>query len=261
MDSERLLGAAVANNAAWCDAVCRSHGYPGTLGSRLWTSTGHGLRFYPNAVTLDPGVTEAEVLAAAAPSGPFAVKDSFARLDLAPAGFRLLAEASWIVRDGGPDGPPDDGLSWDKVTSPGELSDWETAWAGGGSGDGPVFLPGLLSDPRCAILACRQKDAITAGAIVYAAGRATGISNLFSAGLPPDRLWASIRQAAAGLQPYLPVVGYEQGASLEAAQQAGFRILGTLRIWTRPSPEPSPVPRLLPQRGKRPGARPARHSG
>ena len=231
-----LLDAAVANNASWCDAVCRSHGYPGAFGSHLWSSPRHRLRLYPNAITLGPEVTAPEVLAAAAPSQPFAVKDSFARLDLAPAGFGLLAEASWIVRDGGPDGLPDDGLSWDKVTTPGELGDWETAWAGGGSGDGPMFLPGLLSDPRCVVLACRQDDAIIAGAIVYAADGATGISNLFSAGPPPDRLWASVQQVAAGLQPHLPVVGYEQGASLEAARQAGFRVLGTLRIWTRRSP-------------------------
>jgi len=162
-----------------------------------------------NAITLRPGVTAPEVLAAAAPSRPFAVKDSFARLDLA----------------------------WDKVTSASELADWETAWAGGG-GDGPVFQPGLLSDPRCAVLACRQDDAIIAGAIVYAAGRAAGISNLFSTGLPPDRLWASIQQAVAGLQPRLPVVGYEEGASLEAARRAGFRVLGTLRVWARPSLAP-----------------------
>jgi len=238
MHSMGLLGAAVANNASWCDAVCRSHGYPGALSSRLWSSPRHRLRFYPNAITLRPEVTAPEALAAAAPSQPFAVKDSFARLDLALAGFRLLAEASWIVREGGPDGPPDDGLSWDKVTSAGELSDWETAWANGGSGDGPVFRPGLLSDPRCAILACRQEDTIIAGAIVYAAGRAAGISNLFGTGLPPDRLWASIQQAVAGVQPHLPVVGYEEGASLEAARQSGFRVLGPLRVWVRPSPAP-----------------------
>jgi hypothetical protein len=238
-----LLGAAVANNAFWCDAVCRSHGYPGTFTSRLWTSTNHRLRVYPNAITLHPEVTESEVLADAAPSGPFAVKDSFARLDLAPAGFRLLAEASWIVRDERPDEPPDSGLSWDQVTSPGELGDWETAWAGGSrSGDGPVFRPGLLSDPRCAVLACRREDTIIAGAVIYAAGGAAGISNLFSTGLPLDRLWAGIQPAVAGLRPHMPLVGYEAGASLQAARQAGFHTMDTLRIWVRPPPAPQPAP-------------------
>jgi len=246
MHSIGLLDAAVANNASWCDAVCRSHGHPGVFGSRLWSSPRHRLRFYPNAITLRPEVTVPEVLAAAAPSQPFAVKDSFARLDLAPAGFRLLAEASWIVRDRAPGGQPDDGLSWDKITSPGELRAWETAWAGGGHGDGgAVFQPGLLSDQRCDVLACRRDGAIVAGAIVYAANRAAGISNLFSTGLPLDRVWASIQQAVAGLRPHLPAVGYEEGASLEAARQAGFRVLGTLRVWTRPSSaEPASLPEV-----------------
>jgi hypothetical protein len=238
MQDMGLIGAAVDNNAFWCDAVCRSHGYPGTFSSRLWTSTRHRVRFYPNAITLRPELTVPEVLADVGPVQPFAVKDSFGLLDLGPAGFQLLAEASWIARDAAPDGPSDDGLSWDKVTSPGELSDWETAWAGGDTGADEVFRPGLLSDPRCAILAGRRGDAVIAGAIVYAAGGAAGISNLFGTGLSPDRLWASLQSAVAGLHPHLPVVGYEGGASLETARQAGFRVLGPLRIWVRPPAEP-----------------------
>jgi hypothetical protein len=254
MRSTGLLGAAVANNASWCDAVCRSHGYPGAFSSQLWSSPRHHLRLYPNAITLRPGVTAPEALATAEPSRSFAVKDSFARLDLAPAGFGLPGEATWIVRDGEPDGLPDDSLSWDEITGPGELGNWETAWAGG-SGDGPVFLPGLLSDPRCAILACRREDAIIAGAIVYGAGGVAGISNVFSAGLAPDRLWADVQQAVAGLHPHLPVVGYEQGSSLEAAQQAGFRVLGKLRIWTRPYSAPLPAPASYRSAWRRHGAR------
>ncbi|HEX8007468.1 MAG TPA: hypothetical protein VF482_13695, partial [Trebonia sp.] len=67
---------------------------------------------------------------------------------------------------------------------------------------------------------------------------AAGISNLFSTGLSPDRLWASIQPAVAGLQPHLPAVGYEEGTRLEAARQAGFDVLGTLRVWARPAPVP-----------------------
>lgn len=258
MDNARLLDAAVANNAAWCDAVCRSHGHPGTFGSRLWASPGHRLRFYPNAVTLDPGVTEAEVLAAwlgtgAAPSGPFAVKDSFARLDLAPAGFKLLAEASWIGADDAPAGPPGESQAWEKVTSPAELSAWEAAWAGdGGDSDGdgcdddddsgvdgdgqqdPLFRPALLADPCCAVFARHRDGAVTAGAIAYLAAGGAGISNLFAAGPAPGALWDGLQQAVARQWPGLPAVGYEEGASLAAARQAGFRPLGPLRIWVRP---------------------------
>ena len=58
---QELLGAAVANNALWCDAVCRSHGCPGVFSDRLWVNADHGLDFYPNAITLCPDVTAAEI--------------------------------------------------------------------------------------------------------------------------------------------------------------------------------------------------------
>ena len=81
MGADALLDAAVINNARWCDAVCRSHGYPGQFTGRLWISADHALPFYPNAITLSPGVTAAEATASQDPSKPFSIKDSFARLD------------------------------------------------------------------------------------------------------------------------------------------------------------------------------------
>ena len=93
MGAEALLHAAVINNARWCDAVCRSHGYPGEFGGRLWISAGHALPFYPNAITLSPDVTASEGTASQDPARPFAIKDSFARLDLAPHGLTPLFDA------------------------------------------------------------------------------------------------------------------------------------------------------------------------
>jgi hypothetical protein len=58
--AEVLLPAAVANNAGWCDAVCRSHGYPGELTARVWISPGHDLPFYPNAITMSRQATAAD---------------------------------------------------------------------------------------------------------------------------------------------------------------------------------------------------------
>jgi hypothetical protein len=127
MGAEALLHAAVINNARWCDAVCRSHGYPGEFTGRLWSSAGHTLPFYPNAITLSPDVTAAEATAGQDPARPLGVKDSFARLDLGPQGLAPLFEAEWIILPALPDG---NDLSWDTVTDPGGLATWEAAWAG-----------------------------------------------------------------------------------------------------------------------------------
>ncbi len=36
----------------------------------------------------------------------------------------------------------------------------------------------------------------------------------------------------------LPLVGYEQGAALQAALASGFSEIGSLRVWLRPSKDP-----------------------
>jgi len=241
VDREDLLGAAVANNAAWCDAVCRSHSYPGTFGARAWISPRHDLEFYPNAITLHPDATAAETQAGLSLSRRYAVKDSFARLDLAPAGLELLFEAEWIAAPAVPDEPGEPGLSWDAVTDSRGLARWETAWAQGGSSGRRLFRPQLLADPRCAILACHRDGDLAAGVIAYTAAGVTGISNLFGAQLPAGQLQASVWHAVTTLQPGLPVVGYEHGPGLAAARQAGWQALGQLRVWER-QPAPSMQP-------------------
>ena len=234
MAADPLLHAAVINNARWCDAVCRSHGYPGQFTGRLWTSVRHALPFYPNAITLSPDATVAEVTAGQNPSRPFAIKDSFARLDLAPHGLTPLFDATWIAvpTPAGGDDP-----SWGAVTDRGELVRWEAAWAGGGEVIG-LFQPALLDDPDCAVLACRRDGAQVGGAIAYTAGGVTGISNVFKSGIADDPLWAGAVRAIARVRPGLPIVGYERGEDLAAARQAGFTVLGPLRIWARGSAVP-----------------------
>jgi hypothetical protein len=234
MGADALLHAAVINNARWCDAVCRSHGYPGEFTGRLWISVGHALPFYPNAITLSPDVTAAEATAGQDPARAFGVKDSFARLDLGPQGLTPLFEAEWIVLPALPDS---NDLSWDTVTDPGELATWEAAWAGDGEVTG-LFRSALLTDPDCAILACHRDGALVAGVIAYTSDGVTGISNVFKSGSAGGPLWPSAVRAAAALRPGLPVVGYERGEDLAAARKAGFRVLGPLRVWTRGSAVP-----------------------
>jgi hypothetical protein len=238
MGAEPLLHAAVINNARWCDAVCRSHGYPGEFADRIWMSIGHCLPFYPNAITLSPDVTAAEATAGQDPSRPFAIKDSFARLDLAPEGLTPLFDAEWIALRPAPGDPAArDELSWEAVTNPGELARWEAAWADGGNVTG-LFRPALLDDPDCAILACRRDGALAGGAIAYSTNGVTGISNVFKSGIADGPLWTGAVRAAATLRPSLPVVGYERGEDLAEARRAGCRVVGPLRIWARGSAVP-----------------------
>jgi hypothetical protein len=100
--SSALLAQTAENNARWCDVICRAHGAPGELHEYLWLSRRPMPRFYPNVVTLSAEAGAAAQLAAvcelvdAGQLGSFAVKDSFASLDLAPLGFHVLFEATWL---------------------------------------------------------------------------------------------------------------------------------------------------------------------
>ena len=98
--------AAARNNAEWCDIVCGSHGLAGRTDDEAWSVPRRSPQWYPDAVTLRPGV-DAEALLARIDAGPGAsVKDSFADLDLSGYGFRVLFDAQWIHRP--PSAPPAD---------------------------------------------------------------------------------------------------------------------------------------------------------
>lgn len=249
-DRHRLRLAAARNNAAWCDAVCRSHGLPGTFGADAWTSPRRTPPLYPDAVTLGPdGVSAAALVAAVDTGSPgCSVKDSFAALDLGPEGFRVLFEAQWIHRPAGApvtaSGPP---LEWSEVAGAGELRQWEAAWA---DGEPPgLFRPDLLAGGTVFLAGRAGSDdggtaggtraaggstgRIVAGAVAHRTGDVVGVSNLFARdGASAGSAWAGVLTAVAARRPDLPVVGYESGDDLDAALRAGFTTLGPLRVWS-----------------------------
>lgn len=230
----RALDAA-ANNAAWCDAVCRAHGSPGELSRSHWLSRAPTPPYYPNLVTLDPSPEPAleavRELERAHPSAPWAVKDSFAVLPLDRAGFRLLFEAEWIARPA----PPVHRRrpsGWLRVRSEPELADWEAAW-GESAGRQRIFLPPLLRRPEIAILAAREEGGgISAGGIANRTGALVGLTNFFARERRAARRRECIDAALAEL-PGAEVVGYESGEPLAEARGLGFRSLGPLRVWLR----------------------------
>ncbi|MFG2232015.1 hypothetical protein ACGFNX_18735 [Streptomyces sp. NPDC048723] len=226
-----VLRRAALNNAAWCDAVCRVHGLvPRYDGEQLWFSARRTPPMYPDAVTLEPGVPAGSVVRGVDTASPgCSVKDSFADLDLAGAGFEVLFEAQWIHRRAGAPLPEAEGeaagLEWSEVSGAEELAAWEAAFDGGEGieGDG-LFRPALLGE-GIVFLAGREGGRIVAGAVASTGGGVVGVSNLFGAA------WAGVLGAVSARWPELDVVGYEHGEDLEAAVRGGFAPVGPLRVW------------------------------
>src|SRR6478735_4887794 len=101
-------------NATWCDAVCRSHALPTQWTEDAWTVARRSPDGYPDAVTLSPAADLRAVLGRIEEGAGCSVKDSFAVLDLAPHGFHVLFEATWIRRSAvQPTGPAT--LDWREV--------------------------------------------------------------------------------------------------------------------------------------------------
>ncbi|MEW2416002.1 hypothetical protein AB0953_20100 [Streptomyces sp. NPDC046866] len=227
-NTEDALRAAVRNNAAWCAAVCPG----GVFGADSWTSARRTPPYYPDAVTLTREVSAAALTAAIDTGSPgCSVKDSFAVLDLAPAGFELLFEAQWMHRPADAPAPaPAASLSWSRIASAADLDAWEAAWDGEESTG--LFRPDLLT-PEIAFLAGRSEEGrIVAGAVANEAAGAVGVSNVFTRdGVAPDEAWSGALARIAALWPGRPVVGYEHGEDLATALAHGFAPLGPLRVW------------------------------
>jgi GrpB-like predicted nucleotidyltransferase (UPF0157 family) len=82
-----LVGACARENAEWC-------GLP-EQGDGFWFSRVRTRPYYPDAVTLFPGVDVTDILAGIDTSPGCSIKDSFD--DLEPPGFARLFRAYWLV--------------------------------------------------------------------------------------------------------------------------------------------------------------------
>ncbi|MCT9935342.1 hypothetical protein N5079_34580 [Planotetraspora sp. A-T 1434] len=236
--------AAARNNAEWCDAMCRAHGLPGGFTESLWFNPRKAPPYYPDAVTLTPDASVAEVLrlldrrAVDGEPGGASVKDSFARLDLSVAGFRVLFEAQWILRPAGSSQPPGesraptgDVVRWEKIGDESDLREWETHFHGGW--DDGLFPAGLLADPTVVILAGRIDGDVVCGSVLNTGDQVVGVSNVFASGCDMDTAWAGTVANAAALFPGRPMVGYERSEDLRLARRHGFTPVGPLRVWLR----------------------------
>lgn len=219
------LLAAVENNAKWCAAFCRSCGVTGSRRGALWCADGPTPEFYPELVTLRPGVSAAEV-ASLAPLPGSAVKDSFQDIDLASVGFRQLFQASWLSlrRE---DLGPDPGGRCSRAGSADELA----AWVAESRSD--LEVPDRLLDrPEFHAVLVRRGGRVVAGATVFKTDGFAGVSNLFTRE-DPAIAWSTLAHHLLADPLTRAVGGYEHGCDLSAALTAGARELGPLTVWLR----------------------------
>ena len=217
--------AAAQNNACWCDTVCRSHGLPTVLSEQMWMAPEGSPPLYPDAVTLAPRLAADFVLRRIDTGPGCSVKDSFADLDLSKHGFAVLFDARWLFR--GPASPRTrPRLGWQVITSDDDLDRWAVAADLEG-----IIRPELLRDPTVRVLAVRDEQAVTTGAIVNRTGATVGLSNVFTTATTAVSAWRDLPAAVGDAFGGIPIVGYEHGNALAAAVESSFEPIAPLRVW------------------------------
>lgn len=228
MSARARATAAARDNAEWCDAFAATHWVTGTFGLDAWTCGRRAPEGYPDAVTLRPGV-DARALLGRVDAGPgCSVKDAFADLDLASAGFEVLVEGTWLWH-----GAPAPGWTtptWFEVRDEAGLVAWEAAWAQGPPAG--LFRPELLAHPRVRLLAEVVDGVVRAGCVVTkGSAGVVGVSNVFD--LDDGDPWRGVLGWIAARAPGRAAVAWETGKALDVALAAGFEPVGALRVWLR----------------------------
>lgn len=223
---------AASNNAELCDIVCDAHGVTGTFATDAWTSAHRTPPLYPDAVTLQPGVSASNLLARIETGPGCSVKDSFADLDLRVDGFEVLFSAQWIQRPAQPSAAAVS-ARWTPIADDRALARWAAAWA---DADDPtdLFRPALLHHPDIVVLGAVVDGDVVAGALLNRGADVVGLSNVFVTTAAPDDVWPGCLDAITTTFPGVPIVGYEPGESLDTALRYGFTPLGPLRVWIKP---------------------------
>lgn len=216
---------AVLNNIVWCEIVCETYGIKATSREHVWRTTSKAPTYYPDMIASSRDVTIDEVVNMIENKDIFSIKDSFANLDMSPLNFEMIFTAEWIYHE------PVANLEsvqpgWCRVTTEDDLTDWTSA-----HGSENVIRPELLKRPDVKIYLNKKKGGV-AGFIANLGANAVGISNVF-ASADSDNLWSDIHNIVAFDFPGLSMVGYEQGADLNAALQSGWTTVGSLRVWVK----------------------------
>lgn len=216
-----LLQAAIEDNIAWCGAVSAQHGSDAHLSPGAWFNLAPAPVYYPNIITRGPQadvVSLIEIVGRRSAGRSWAVKDSFADLDLSGLGFSPMIEGQWYGA-----APPFErtgqAQAWETLHRPEDLPLWAKAWDESAAS---VFTEALLDDPRIEFRMLRRNGDIVAGGIAFTQGMVTGLSNWFS------RSEATVFDLGILQAISRPVVFWASG---DEAAASGFTTLGRLRVW------------------------------
>ncbi|MFK7859138.1 MAG: hypothetical protein AB8B64_09965 [Granulosicoccus sp.] len=227
MMDNHWLNEAIYNNAVWCHAIAASHGISSKWETSAWVSQHSMPPLYPNIITLRSGKLIDEQISAVRSQLPlgWAIKDSFAELELKDKGFTHAFNAYWYCRTPHQNVIDEYNpvLHIETVKTRLELNAWVIAW-----GDSKrVFNDSLLENKAVELIYMTRNGKVLAGLATNHSSESVGMSNAF--GKPDDVL--SCVASVIRKYPDKGIVGYGNEAEIATLSILGFKETGNLRIW------------------------------
>jgi hypothetical protein len=220
------LRAAVDASLSWYDALCALHGARCGIDVDTWLAYDSPPPLHSIAKTVEPSALPQTALRMLEHYERGSIADSFGAFDLTPEGLDILFDARWVFHPAPPTAArrlPD---GWTVVESASALARW-TAY----HDTAEVLLPGLLDRSSFRVLARHADGLLVGGAVTHLCSGVVEISNVWAWHDTAD--WNELVAAAAALHPGRPIVGYEHGAGLAQAIDAGFVDVGPQVVWIR----------------------------
>ncbi|MDP5277187.1 hypothetical protein [Chengkuizengella axinellae] len=221
-----LIDQAVKNNIAWCEIVCDSHGVAHTSKEHLWGVFSKAPKYYPELITKSKYSSVEDINNYINKVTVSSIKDSFANLNLSPLGFEILFNAKWIFHEGVHDSRSLHD-KWRVINTEKDLKKWTIS-----SGLVDIIKPDILNENSVKIFMYEQNNAVC-GFIANLSANVVGVSNVFTTDHANEELWLDIPDIISTEFPGFPIVGYEHNENLIAANSAGWRSIGSLRVWIR----------------------------
>lgn len=223
--TEQRLLAAITASRRWYDDIFALHGIPVGSDGALWWAEGAPPRWHSAVKTLAPTTEPSKALRRMEGHPHGTIADSFGLLELGARGFDLLFAATWLHHPGVAAVAPRPG--WIHVLDSDLMGRWNEHQDTVG-----VLPDDLWAHPRFTVLARRDGEDLTGGAILHDAGTVVGLSNTWSAaGAPLDP--RELLELAAETHPGRAVVDYAWGEDLATMLGAGFEPLGPQHVWAR----------------------------
>ena len=228
---------AVENNIHLCGAVLNGQNLPSAKTTHDWHCFVKAPPYYPNIITRSrkwkPDVAF-ELIGKTAIMEQWdgwSIKDSYACLDLASAGFKKLFDAKWVFlsHQNFCASKLKSSVKFKVIGGSVELARWCAAWDSGGELGAKIFHTDLLNNQELYFIVGYDGHRFVVGCLLNWSGSCVGVSNFFSQ-TDQNLAWSGLVEFIYAQFGQVHVVGYVRAEIYKSLVQFGYEAVGELAV-------------------------------